>query len=128
MYHVRIENPKSGRMCAARVWDIHPSGLFREIGKAAFQSAKELSWHLLEEGTIDMAAEMDGDCAANNFSLSIFENALDWRIGFAILGILRLYQKRNPGYAPKRLRIAVNRAGDLFYRLGAYKNPWRAVN
>lgn len=123
MYHERIESPKSGRQCAVRVWAINPKEMHDRLGSDFFR-ARELSWALLEEGATEMAAEMDGDSAPRNFALSIFENALDWRLGTTVLGVLKAYQKRRPGLVPRHLFVAVNRAGNVFYRVGP-NNPWR---
>ena len=124
MYHKMITSPKTGRQNRVRVWAIHPSRLYQTLGKAAFQDARELSWHLLEESIDDMAAEQHGDCSQRNFALSVFENALDWRIGHTVQGVLSNYQKHRPGFVPRRLFLAINRSGDVFYRVGT-NNPWR---
>jgi len=110
MHTLQIVNPGTGRKCSVRAWNIDPHAILEDL--KAGRGSREISWTLLEESTDDMAAEMDGDCSANNFSLSVFENALDLRLGGAVIWFLNLARQHHK--LPKPFQVAVNRAGDVF--------------
>lgn len=114
MYHTTITNPKTKRRNQVRAWPINPKAVMAKFKGDEWQSAKDISFALLDddESIQEMRDEKYGDCAARNFALSIFENALDWRLGIAVLDILKacLAKRR----MPKPFSVAVNRAGDVF--------------
>jgi len=118
MHYSRI----NGR--AARVWETNPRTFIRGLKDTGELSAKGISWALLEEAADDMESESDGDSAPRNFSLSVFENALDWELGIAYLNALRAYARAKPGYWPKTLSVAVTRSGDVYSRFGS--GEWRS--
>lgn len=114
MYHTTITNPKTNRCNQVRAWPIDPQAVAAKFTNGEWQSAKDVSAALLnDDGSIqEMQDEEYGDCAATNFALSIFENALDWTLGIAVINMLKACAAK--GKWPKPFSVAVNRAGDVF--------------
>lgn len=76
--------------------------------------AQRLSWHLLEQAADVMAEEEGGEDAESNLALAVVEQALDWRIGLAVLGLIRSawqqYRK-----VPKPFTLEIDRrSGDIW--------------
>lgn len=111
MYTARILNPKSNRQVACKIFEIsYPE--FKEVLKAG--GVKGLSWHLLDQphSIRTMEATEYGDSAANNFALSVFENALDWQLGLTAVKFVKALAQI--GKKPKVIRLAVTRGGDVY--------------
>lgn len=118
MFHTTIVNPKTNRTNNVRCWKIEPRQAISELGQLG---VKAYSWKLLEEpeAVEDMEAEQYGDQASNNFALSVFENALDWRLGLAVHNFIRGFVKLRK--LPKPFDVAVNHKGDIFIVTGVTK-------
>ena len=78
------------------------------------KSTNDYSWKLLSDKASTRAAkeEIDGDSAPTNFALSIFENALDWRLGATVLQYVNHYLKSQK--LPKPFKLGVARNGDIY--------------
>ena len=115
MYTKTITNPKTGRQCVVRCWEITPRAVLEKFKSKQWQTAKDVSYALLDDDASiqTMRAEDGGNRASNNFALSVFENALDWGLGLAVVryidSIIARYHK-----LPKPFEVVVNRAGDVF--------------
>ena len=114
MQTITITNPETGRQNACRAWFVEPKKVLVDIKAGA--TAKQISWKLLsdDEAYGEMQATEDGDSARNNFALHIFENALDWGLGLAIIRLM--VQAAKLGKRPKPFYILANRKGDIFYK------------
>lgn len=113
MQVVKITNPHSGRNVSARVWTIEPRPFIEAVKEG--KSVRDISWELLSdnEAYCTMEAEAQGDEARSNFALSIFENALDWRLGQAALRYINIAIKAHRKL-PKPFKVACTRSGDIF--------------
>lgn len=75
---------------------------------------QRLSWRLLGQVADIMAEEEDGEDAESNLALAVIEEALDWRIGLAVRGLIRSawqqYRK-----IPKPFILEIDRrSGDIW--------------
>lgn len=115
MQTLTIINPKTDRQNIVRAWLINPREVVNRIKAGQYRSARDISLALLsdDESIQLMERTQYGDYSRNNFALSIFENALDWRLGLAVLDLIdaciRQYRR-----LPKPFYVAVNRSGDVF--------------
>ena len=114
MHTLTITNPKTNRKNICRAWRIDPRKVICAFNTKRFRTAKDLSWALLsdDESVADMEATQYGDAAECNFALSIFETALDWTLGLAVL---RLIESCPKGKILKPFTLCANRNGDVFY-------------
>ena len=113
MFHATVLNPFTNRENAVRVFPI----VTREaVAIVKRDGVKALSWAILNqaEALADCEAEMAGDSAANNFALGIFEHALDWGMGLAVVAYLKSFAAQYPGRQPKTVRVAVSKGGQVF--------------
>ena len=112
MYTRTIQNPKTNRRNAVRCWSIAVRAIAAGLECGNIKSARDISWSLLndDQSIQTMENEMGGDEVSGNFALSVFENALDWQLGVAVLQVLKAARPR----MPKDFEVAVNRAGDVF--------------
>jgi hypothetical protein len=88
---------------------IYPKEITRGLREGTLKSARDISWHILEQKR-ECLEDDYGDCADNSLGLAILEQALDWRIGCAIIGILRSMPK---GKVPKPFKMHIRRGGKL---------------
>jgi len=122
MYITKIVNPKSGRVNTVRAWEIQPREVLKQMKEGRISTARDLGLQLLSdrEAIKTMEAEADGDTARTNFALAVIEQALDWRLGLAVIelifAVLRQYRR-----LPKPFKVAVNRDGDVFILLPSGK-------
>lgn len=120
MYHKEITNPRTGRKITLKTWKIEPRTILDLLKQKKIESGRDLSFMLLndEESIETMQDQEHGDNSENNFALSIFENALDWRLGMTVLnfirGVVKKYRK-----LPKPFEIGVTRKGDIFLILNS---------
>jgi hypothetical protein len=114
MNTLTIQNPKTGRQLRIRAWQIEPRDVLAKFRAKQWKSAKDISWHLLShQDSVEEMRETDaGDCARNNWSLSIVENALDWTLGLSVLNFIRGAVKQ--GKLPKPFHVGCSRSGDVF--------------
>ena len=110
MKTMTITNPKTGRETRVRAWRVEPRRLLAQLKEGG--SARDLGITILgdAESLEAMEATLGGDQASNNFALSIFENALDWRLGLAALDWMLACRPR----MSKPFQVACNRSGDVF--------------
>ena len=111
----QIVNPKTGRQVMVKVWRVNPSAIMEQMKAGTIKSAKDVSWMLLNdaESIQEMEDTQYGDAASNNFALSVFENALDWSLGIAVLQAMRTYQKQYR-CLPGPFSVAATRSGKVF--------------
>lgn len=116
MYYATITNPKSGRSNNVRVMPITGQSVYDILRSKTEPSARDISWALLDQRECldDMSEEMGGDSARSNFALSVFENALDFRLGMAVMHYIKAVRESSGGRRPTIIRAAVNRSGDVF--------------
>ena len=114
MYTKSFTNPKTNRVNSMKCWDLDTKSV-ANVMSAAGGNVKAISWAMLNDEASVQAMEdtQHGDSAANNWALNVFENALDWGLGLAVVGYLRMY-KEQFGKFPRRFTIAANRNGDVF--------------
>lgn len=114
MRTMTIDNPKTGRQNKVRSWDIEPRKVFAFFREDENRSARDLSFLLLgdDKAMSTMEREAGGEDSRSNFALSMFENALDWRLGLAVVNYLKGFAVR--GRMPKPFQVACNRGGDVF--------------
>jgi hypothetical protein len=108
-----ILNPETGRMNQVKAWTVDTRRVFDELKSG--KSAHDLGWMLLSdpESLREMEESQYGDCLENNFALNVFESALDWSLGLAILRTLQSYKDQFSKY-PKSFRLAANTKGQVF--------------
>lgn len=113
MQTTTITAPNTGRQLRVRAWQVEPRKLAEAVTSG--QSARDISWALLsdDEAFGEMRAEQHGDEASRNFALSIFENALDFRLGSAALSYVQT-ALRQFGRYPKPFTLAIDRRGDIY--------------
>ena len=116
MYHTTIVNPKTKRENRARAWLVNPRAVYDKLKSGEYKDARDISWALLgdDESIQDMRAEEYGDAAERNLALSIFENALDWGLGLAVLNYIRAFLQKKA--LPKPFEVLATRRGDVFIR------------
>lgn len=116
MYHASITNPKTERQNNVRVMPITGQAIYDLLRSKSEPSARDISWALLDQPECldDMSEEMSGDSARSNFALSVFENALDFRLGMAVMHYIKAVRGQTGGRRPAIIRPAVNRSGDVF--------------
>jgi hypothetical protein len=114
MFTTSITNPKTNRSNKVAAWKVAPKKFWPAL-KSGSLDAKKLSWKLLndDESVQAMEEQIDGDSAESNFALSIFENALDWAIGLAIINYCNAMIARHK-ILPKPFTLMVNKKGDVF--------------
>jgi hypothetical protein len=115
MRHERIVNPTTGRQLRVRSWHIDPKP-FLAWTTAHQATARDISWKLLSEraSVAEMEATDGGDAAHSNFALHVFENALDWSLGLAVLQVFRACHAR--GKLPKPFDILTSQGGQIYWR------------
>jgi hypothetical protein len=115
MYCKEIMNPKTNRKVTLKTWMIEPRKVIELIKQKKIESAKDLSFMLLndEDSLYTIEQQEGGDGAENNFGLAIFEYALDWRLGMTIINFIQGVIKKHKR-APKPFEIGVSRKGDIF--------------
>lgn len=111
MQTLTIKSPKTNRNIEVRVWDIDTQ---ETVTFLKGRSARDLSLKLLSDKSSlkEMERTESSDCAGNNFSLAVFEHALDWSLGLAVYNFIvaALRVKR----CPRRFKVAAARNGDVF--------------
>ena len=113
MYQKTIIRPDTKRKVHLKTWKIEPRTIL-DFLKDKDKSARDISWLLLnDDQSIQVIENQDGDQASNNFALAIFEQALDWRLGLAVIAIIRSTLKEF-GKLPKPFEIGVTRSGTIF--------------
>lgn len=121
MHIETIVNPTTNRPNRMRVWTIRGRSIIDALLSENPPTAKDVSWSLLsDDGAYQELVEtQDGDTSETNFALSIFEDALDWTLGLAVIGFIRDCVKEYKRY-PRTFRVAVNHRGQVFilYRSG----------
>ena len=115
MTTVEFKNPKTGRMVTARAWRIVPREVCAMFKDGRFKTARDLSYAMLndDDSISDMEEEQYGDCAAQNFALSTFENALDWRLGLAAVRFIEACIDKYRKY-PMPFHVLATHSGDVF--------------
>ena len=115
MTRIRIISPKTNRPVSVRAWRIEPRDVLARFKSGEYKTAQDLSYALLNQSrsVMDMSEGLDGDSAQTNFALCVFDNALDWTLGLAVLNLIRACRKQH-NRLPKPFRIAASRAGDVF--------------
>lgn len=118
MHTTKIVNPKTNRTVTVRYWDIDRDAVIDSIRNKTWDT-KGFSWDLLSDKQTyqTMVNEEYGDSASNNFALSIFEHALDWRLGLAVINTIQIFAKAHK--KPKNFKLAVARNGDVFIILAS---------
>lgn len=113
MYTQTIINPTTNRKNIVKCWSVDGHKAM-DILKAG-GSAKDIGWALLSdsESITAMDDTQHGDSSDNNFALNVFETALDWGLGLAVVNVLKI--KAAQGKFPRRFTIAANRNGDVFF-------------
>ena len=118
---MKILNPETNKeVSVVSLGEVNPKEVIAKIKDGA--GAKEISWMFLSRKSSEraMAKSLGGDCAENNFSLRIFEQALDWSIGVSVIGIIRnTYQLHKR--IPKPFNLFVSRKGETFGKLQSGK-------
>ncbi len=94
---------------AAVTLQVTPRELLKE--RDLFRDPRRLSWHLLRQAEDVLEEEQDGDAAERNLGLAVFEQALDWRIGLAVLEVFRAAVERRR--IPKPFRVEITRSGRI---------------
>jgi hypothetical protein len=112
MRYGALVNPETNRTVNVKVWEVD---IKTALTTCKTGSVKDLSWSLLEEKeSIDAMEEENGDSASSNFALAVFEQALDWRLGLAIIDLLKSYQRKF-GKIPSKVTIACDRKGRIYF-------------
>ena len=113
MHTQTIINPKTNRKNTVRCWNIETRKVIDILRNG---DIKDISWALLSdsESVTMMQETQHEDSGRTNFALNIFENALDWRLGIAVVNVLKGI-KTLTGKYPSKITIAANRNGDIFY-------------
>ncbi len=112
MYGKTIVNPETGRTNRVRCWRLNPRAAYEDL-KA--NGVKAFSWKLLsDDQSIQLMEDQEaGDSADTNWSLHIFENALDWALGIRVANFIDLFITHRKAL-PAPFEVAVNRKGDIF--------------
>jgi hypothetical protein len=113
VFTTTIINPSTGRKNVVKAWNINVPALYADL-LAGKVTAKGLSLSLLGDDKSYQLMEQTehGDSASSNWSLAIFEQALDWSIGLKILNFIIACAKLHK--RPKTFKVAVNKKGDVF--------------
>jgi len=107
-----LVNPNTGRKLKVKAWALNRANVVDYLRGG--KTARDLSFEILgtKRSLETMENQEYGDSASNNFALSVFEHALDWRIGFTIIDFfaaLRKVKKTFPNF-----ELCVARNGDIF--------------
>lgn len=123
MIRLAITNPKTGRTCNLRAWRVDPKAITAKCREGVFKTAKDISWALLndDESIQDMQDTEYGDSSRNNSALRMFESALDWTLGLAVLNYIRAFTTQKK--FPKSFHVGYNTSGDVFV-VGASGNVY----
>lgn len=81
-------------------------GLLRE--PALLRDPRRRPWHLLRQAEDLRDEEQDGDATERNLALAVFEQAPDWRIRLAVLGVFQSALQRRCLPRPFSLEIGRN--------------------
>ena len=112
MYYTSIRNPKTGRANRVKAWHINPRAVLDEIKAGA--EARDISWRLLsDDQSIQELQETAYEEEGSNFGLSIFENALDWSLGLAVVRFIHAFLKYRK-CLPAPFSVVATRKGDIF--------------
>ena len=113
MYHTEIRNPRTGRINRVRAWQIAPRAVVDACKAGA--TARDISWSLLsdEQAYQEMKDTEYGDDGGSNFALGIFENALDFTLGMAVVWMIRLFISQRQKL-PAPFSVVATRKGDVF--------------
>jgi hypothetical protein len=78
-----------------RKWRVNPKEVVKWLMEKEERNAQSLSYHIVNDMTEEDA---EGECAKSNLALAIFERALDWRIGLAVIRLIDrcMAQKKMP--------------------------------
>lgn len=117
MHIETVKNPVTGRDNRMKVWTIRGRTIVDALLSDNPPTAKDISWSLLSDDGCyeEMLATEYGDTSESNFALSIFEDALDWTLGLAVIGFVRDCIQEWKKY-PKTFDVLVNHKGQVFIR------------
>lgn len=120
MLNTRFETKKvtleTGKTVNLKAFSVNPSEI-RAFMKEAKSSddknpIRSLSFEIISSAKKLMKAEEYGDSAKTNFALSVFENALDYRLGLAVCSYIDLCAETF-NKTPKPFSIGVDSKGNL---------------
>ena len=118
---MKILNPETNReISVVSLGEVQPKEILVKLKAGA--GTKEISWMFLSNKSSEkaIAKSLNGDSADNNFSLRIFEQALDWGIGISVLRVIRNTYKEYKKI-PKPFGLFVSRKGYIFGKLQSGK-------
>lgn len=116
MFQTTITNPNTNRINKVYAWTVAPKTFWNDL-KTGELTPKQLSWKLLnDDQSIQVMDDSQyGDSACQNFALSVFENALDWSLGLAIVRYCNAMVSQRKTL-PKPFTVMVTRKGDVFIK------------
>lgn len=124
MYYTQITNPKTGRVNRVKAWHINPRAVMDAVKAGA--EATDISWRLLsDDQSLQELRETAYEEEGSNFALSIFEGALDWSLGLAVVRFIHMFIKEKQAL-PKPFSVVATRKGDVFC-VGASGHVYQVV-
>lgn len=115
----KVTHPTSGKTVAADVFPVVPRDLLAWTSTHKNAGAKGIGLYLLGQARslARAAATEHGDSGRTNYALRAFEEAYDWRLGCAVLAVLRAFAPRHK--LPKPFDLVVPRQGPLWARFAS---------
>lgn len=104
-----IVNPTTNREIHVRTFTIKSIDVQNEYKRS--KSAQSVGFMILEQAIDLMKDTVDGDSSERNFGLSVFENALDFRLGMIGIDLWKIAIRDKKH---KILRIGISRKGDIY--------------
>ena len=112
--------PNTGKKLTVDTYRVVPRELLAWTRTRRNCTAKHISLYLLgQERSLRKAEAQDGgDTRHNNYALRIFENALDWSLGLAVLKLLAAYPV---GRLPRPFTLGATRKGSILVQFPSGK-------
>ncbi len=111
-----IVNPETNQSIEVYSWSIILRDILKKLHEKEIKGARAISWALLsdEESQAHLEEDLEapGDSSETSFALNIVENALDWRLGMAVLGFIKGFVAKKR--LPLPFEVSCSNHGDVF--------------
>ncbi len=111
-----IVDPGSNQSIEVYSWPITPREILKKLREKEIKGPRDISWALLsdEESQVELEEDLEapGDSSETSLSLNIIENALDWKLGLAVLGFIRASVAEKK--LPLPFEVSCSNRGDVY--------------